>query len=240
MVFESQAPTNERGVFRRNLAEHIDHTLLKAEATRAEILRLCEEAASYGFHAVCVNGRWLPLVADRLHDTTVQVAGVVSLPLGADATKVKVAQAEDAIYAGADEIDMVADLAAIVEADGQYLLHQVRSVLKVCRSMRPPVLLKVIIESAALTYEQKVFACQVVQQAGADFLKTSTGFHPAGGATVEDVRLMKEAAPHCRIKAAGGIRTAQQALAFLEAGAERIGTSASVQIINELRATDRP
>jgi len=237
MAFASQVPMNEQGIFSGNLAEHIDHTLLKAEATREEILRLCEEAASYGFHAVCVNGRWLPLVAERLHDTTVQVAGVVNLPLGADTTRIKVAQAEEAIYAGADEIDMVADLAAIVEADAQYLLHQLRSVLKVCRSMRPPVLLKVIIESAALTREQKVFACQIAQQAGVDFVKTSTGFHPAGGATVEDVRLMKEAAPHCRIKAAGGIRTAQQALAFLEAGAERIGTTSGVQIMNELKVS---
>jgi deoxyribose-phosphate aldolase len=217
-----------------DIARYIDHTLLKAEATREEILRLCDEADLYGFRAVCVNGRWLSLAAERLHDTTVQVAGVVSLPLGADTTRTKVAQAEDAIFAGADEIDMVADLAAVIEGDAQYLLHQLRSVLKVCRTMKPPVLLKVIIESAALTREQKVFACQVAEQAGADFIKTSTGFHPAGGATIEDVRLIKETAPRCRVKAAGGIRTAQQALAFLAAGAERIGTSAGVQIMNEL------
>jgi len=217
-----------------NIAEHIDHTLLKPEATREEVLRLCDEADLYGFHAVCVNGRWLSLAAERLQDTTVQVAGVVSLPLGADTTKVKVAQADDAIFAGADEIDMVADLAAIIEEDAPYLLHQLRSVLKVCRTMKPPVLLKVIIESAALTRAQKVFACQIAEQAGVDFIKTSTGFHPAGGATTEDIALIKEAAPRCRIKAAGGIRTAQQALAFLAAGAERIGTSAGVQIMNEL------
>jgi deoxyribose-phosphate aldolase len=108
------------------------------------------------------------------------------------------------------------------------------SVLKVCRTMRPPVLLKVIIESAALTHDQKLFACRVAQQAGVDFVKTSTGLHPAGGATVEDIQLMKEAAPNCRIKAAGGIRTAQQAIAMLEAGAERIGTSAGVQIMHEM------
>jgi deoxyribose-phosphate aldolase len=129
---------------------------------------------------------------------------------------------------------MVADLAAVIEADGPYLLHQLRSVLRECRSVRPPVPLKVIIESAALTHDQKVFACQIAQEAGADFLKTSTGFHPAGGATVDDVRLMKEAAPQCRVKAAGGIRTAQQAMAMVQAGADRIGTSAGVQIMNEL------
>ncbi|OHB62564.1 MAG: deoxyribose-phosphate aldolase [Planctomycetes bacterium RBG_13_60_9] len=222
-----------------DVARCIDHTLLRAEATQTEILRLCDEAVAYGFHAVCVNGRWLSLVADRLHDTPVQVAGVVSLPLGGDTTKIKAAQAQEAIREGADEIDMVADLAAIIEADARYLLHQLMTVLKVCRIMRPPVLLKVIIESAALTYDQKVFACQIAQQAGVDFLKTSTGLHPAGGATVEDVRLMTETAPQCRIKAAGGIKTAQQAIALLGAGAERIGTSAGVAIINEIRTAQR-
>jgi deoxyribose-phosphate aldolase len=228
--------TSEPQAMRNDIARYIDHTLLKAEATRGEILRLCDEAVSYGFHTVCVSGRWLSLVAERLHGTPVNVGGVVSLPLGADTTKIKVAQTREAVQAGADEIDMVADLAAIIEADAGYLLHELQSAVGVCRSIRPPVLLKVIIESAALTHDQKVFACEIAQQAGADFVKTSTGLHPAGGATVEDVRLMKEAAPRCKVKAAGGIRTAQQVLAFLEAGAERIGTSAGVQIVNELQA----
>jgi deoxyribose-phosphate aldolase len=232
---ELPAPAVGQSVSAPDLAKYIDHTLLKAEATQVEILRVCDEAIACGFHAVCVNGRWLSFVADRLHETPVQVAGVVSLPLGADTTKIKAAQAQDAIHAGADEIDMVADLAAIIEADARYLLHQLMTVLRVCRAMRPPVLLKVIIESAALTHDQKVFACQIVQQAGVDFVKTSTGLHPAGGATVEDVRLMKESAPKCKVKAAGGIKTAQQALAMLEAGADRIGTSAGLQIMNELR-----
>jgi deoxyribose-phosphate aldolase len=229
----------EQGASAPDLAKYVDHTLLKAKATQAEILRICDEAVAYGFHAVCVNDRWLSLVADRLQETPVQVAGVVSLPLGADTTKVKAAQAQDAIYAGADEIDMVADLAAIIEGDARYLLHQLMTVLKVCRAMRPPVLLKVIIESAALTHEQKVFACQIAQEAGVDYVKTSTGFHPAGGATVEDVRLMKESAPKCKVKAAGGIKTAQQALAMLSAGADRIGTSAGVAIIEEVREHGR-
>jgi len=235
MTWESPGSPAEQAVAVTDLAKYIDHTLLRAEATRADILRVCDEAVAYGFHAVCVNARWLSLVADRLHETPVQVAGVVSLPLGADTTKIKAAQAKDAIYAGADEIDMVADLAAIIEGDGRYLLHQLMSVLRVCRSMRPAVPLKVIIESAALTREQKIFACQIGRQAGVDFLKTSTGMHPAGGATVEDVRLMKETAPQCRIKAAGGIKTAEQALALVNAGADRIGTSAGVAIISELR-----
>ena len=218
------------------LAECIDHTLLDATVTTEQIKQLCQEAKTYGFHTVCVNGRWVPLAAEELHSTKVRVGGVVSLPLGADSTKIKVAQAKDAVFAGADELDMVADLAAIIEGDSKYLCSQLRGVLKVCRSMRPAVVLKVIIESAALSSEQKVFACQIAHDCGVDFIKTSTGLNPAGGATVEDIKLMKETAPSCKIKAAGGIRTAKQAIEMLEAGAERIGTSSGVQIINEFRA----
>ena len=220
----------------KELASRIDHTLLDAAATRERIVQLCRDAQSYGFHAVCVNGRWVSLAAELLAGSKVCVAGVVSLPLGADSTAIKVAQAKEAVFAGADEIDMVADLASIIESDSRYLLDQLRAVLRICRSMRPAVLLKVIIESAALTTEQKVFACQIAQEAGVDFLKTSTGLHPAGGATVEDIRLMKQTAPACKIKAAGGIRTAAQALEMLGAGAERIGTSCGVKILSELRA----
>ena len=221
----------------KDIAGFIDHTLLKPEATGPEILRLCDEAVAWGFHAVCVNGRWVSVAAERLVGTEVKTAAVVGFPLGAEATKVKVAGTRDVIDAGADEVDVVADLAAVLEADANYLLHQLRSVLRECRSMRPRVLLKVIIESAALTREQKLFACQIAQQAGADFIKTSTGLHPAGGATADDVRLIKETAPSCKVKASGGIKTAQQALAMLEAGADRIGTSSGVQIMQELEAT---
>ena len=230
---------HESQITSSSVATRIDHTLLKAEATQAEILRLCEEAVSHGFHAVCVNGRWVSTAADRLQGTSVAVCTVVGFPLGAGTTKAKVAETQDAIHAGADEIDVVADLAAIVEGDARYLLHQLMSVLRACRTIRPPVLLKTIIESAALTHDQKVFACEIAQQAGVDFLKTSTGFHAAGGATVEDVALMKQTAPRCRIKASGGIKTAQQAIAMLEAGADRIGTSAGVAIVEELREHDR-
>jgi len=217
------------------LAGYIDHTLLEATATKEQIEQLCQEAIDFGFHAVCVNPRWVPLVAERLHNTKVKVASVVSLPLGADSTKIKVAQAKDAIFAGADEIDMVADLSAVIEGDWRYLSSQLQVVLKVCRSMRPAVVLKVIIESAALNREQKIFACQIANSCKVDFVKTSTGLHPAGGAIAEDVKLMKENAPDCRVKAAGGIKTAKQAIELLQAGAERIGTSSGVQIINELR-----
>ena len=218
------------------LAGCIDHTLLEATATEEKIEQLCREAKSYGFHTVCVNGRWVALAAEQLAGSKVAVGGVVSLPLGADSTKIKVAQAREAIFAGADEFDMVADLAAIIEGDTKYLQSQIQAVLKVCRSMRPAVVLKVIIESAALSREQKIFACQIADRCRVDFIKTSTGLHPAGGATIEDIKLMKQTAPNCKIKAAGGIKTAKQALEMLEAGAERIGTSSGVQIINELRA----
>ncbi len=220
----------------KELARYIDHTLLDAMATEEQIRQLCQDAKSYGFCAVSVNPRWVALAAEQLHGSKVKVGGVVSLPLGADTTKIKVAQAKEAIFAGADEIDMVADLASIVEGDARYLRDELRAVLKVCRSMRPAVLLKVIIESAALNREQKIFACEIANQVGVDFIKTSTGFHPAGGATVEDIKLMKETAPNCRIKAAGGIRTVEQVLEMLEAGAERIGTSCGVQIIEQFKA----
>ncbi len=220
----------------KELAGCIDHTLLDATATKEQIEQLCQEAIDFGFHTVCVNGRWVPLAAELLAGSKVAVGGVVSLPLGADSTKIKVAQAKEAIFAGADEIDMVADLAGIIAGNSKYLQSQIQAVLKVCRSMRPAVVLKVIIESAALNHDQKIFACQAADRCGVDFIKTSTGLHPAGGATVEDIKLIKETAPNCKIKAAGGIKTAKKALEMLAAGAERIGTSSSIQIINELRA----
>lgn len=230
---------DESALWGDEMARRIDHTLLKAEATREQILQLCDEAMRYGFCAVCVNGRWVSTAAERLHGSGVHVASVVGFPLGADTTKAKVAQTKEAIHDGADEIDMVADLAAIVEGDTRYLLRQLQAVWNACRAMRPPVLLKVIIESAALTTEQKVLACRAAEQVGVDFVKTSTGLHPAGGATVEDIRLMRETSSRYKIKASGGIRTAQQAIAMIEAGAERIGTSAGIAIVEELRAARR-
>jgi len=235
MDAEAQTPTEPVSTSAVETAKHIDHTLLSADATRGQILKLCDEAQTYGFHAVCVSGRWVSVAADRLHGSNVKVAAVVGFPLGAETTKIKVAQTKEATHAGADEIDVVADLAAIIDEDGRYLLRQLQAILNVCRSMRPPVLLKVIIESAALTIEQKVFACQAAGQVGVDFIKTSTGFHPAGGATAEDVRLMRETAPGCKVKAAGGIQTAQQAIAMLRAGAERIGTTSAVQMMRQLK-----
>lgn len=220
----------------KKLVGCIDHSLLAATAAREQVQKLCAEAAEYGFASVFVNPRWVDFVADQLRGSVVKVGSVAGFPLGADSTKIKVAQARDVIFAGADEVDMVADLAAIIEADQAYLAEQLAAVLKVCRSMRPAVVLKVIIEASALSQEQKIFACRVCQEVGVDFIKTSTGLNPAGGAALADVKLMKEVAPNCKIKAAGGIRTAKQALDMLTAGAERIGTSSSVQIVKQFRA----
>ncbi len=219
----------------KELADCIDHTLISASATSEQIKRLCDEAMSYGFCAVAVNPRWVSLAADIMHSSPVKVDSVVGFPLGAETTKIKVEQAKELVLAGADEIDMVADLAAIMEADHNYLAGEMTAVLKVCRSMKPEVVLKVIIEAAALSKEQKVFACRICQNAGVDFIKTSTGLHPAGGANIEDVRLIKQTAPRCKVKASGGIRTLKDILDMLEAGADRIGTSTAVEIIEHFK-----
>ena len=217
---------------RKELAGLIDHTLLSATAVRGDVERHCAEAIEYGFHSVCILPRWTSVAAEILRGSGVLVDGVAGFPFGTDSAKIKAADAEEVIMAGADEVDMVADLASIIEGDRKRLIDDIGAVLKVCRSMRPVVTLKVIIESAALSDEQKVFACKVCEELGVDFIKTSTGLHPAGGAKVEDVRLMAESAPGCRIKAAGGIKTAQQALEMIAAGASRIGASASVAIVD--------
>lgn len=236
---ETRTPTERQDLPATEVAGHIDHTLLRPEATHNRVLRLCDEARTHGFHAVCVGGRWVRVAADRLHDSDVKVVAVVGFPLGSDTTNIKMAQAKEAVHAGADEIDMVADLGAIVEDDGRYLLRQLQAVLSVCRSMRPPVALKAIIESAAMTTEQKVFACRAAEQVGADFIATGTGLHPAGASTTADVALAREAAPRCKIKAAG-IQTAAQAVMMLEAGAQRIGTTCGMQIMGQFKGQIGP
>lgn len=219
----------------KEVAGYIDHTLISSDTTSEQIRQLCREADSYGFYAVTVNPRWVDLAADILHRSPVKVDSLVGFPLGADTTRIKVEQARQLVLAGTDEIDMVADLAAIIEADHNYLAGELTAVLKVCRSMKPGVVLKVIIESAALSREQKIFACRICQQAGADFIKTSTSMHPAGGASIEDVQLIRQTAPKCRVKASGGIHTVQDTLDMLRAGADRIGTSRGVDIIEQFK-----
>ena len=221
---------------KEQFAKYFDHTLLDSVATAADIQRLCNQVLQYGFYSACVQPRWVSLCADILHGTEAKVVSVAGFPFGTDSPKIKALQAEEVIMAGADEVDMVADLASVIEGDAGYLRADFEAVLKVCHSMSPKVPLKVIIESAALNEEQIQFVCGIAQQVGVDFLKSSTGFHKAGGACLDDVRLMIESAPNCRVKASGGIRTTEQALAFIEAGASRIGASASVEMIEQFNS----
>jgi deoxyribose-phosphate aldolase len=223
----------------RELAAVIDHTLLAATASEDEIAALCNEAKEWGFASVCVNPRWVSLAADLLEGTKVNVCSVISFPFGTDTTKMKAGAAEDVIFDGADEVDMVADLAAIRAGDHNYLTHELREVLAVCREIRPAAVLKVILETAALEEGQKRRACRTCAAAGVDFIKTSTGFHSSGGATVADVRLLKQEGAPCKVKASGGIRTVGAAMAMLEAGADRLGCSASVAIVSEFKSMMR-
>jgi deoxyribose-phosphate aldolase len=215
-------------------AKYIDHTLLSASAISSDIEKLCGEAIEYGFHSVCINPRWISLAADELNKTPVKIASVVGFPLGAELTEIKAAQTKAAIFAGADEIDMVIDIASVLQGDVRYLENQLETVLQQCRAVRPNVLLKVIIESALLNEEQIKSVCLSASKLGVDFVKTSTGTNKAGGATVEAVKLMKEWATGCEVKAAGGIKTFEQLKSFVNAGASRIGTSSAVDIMNQL------
>lgn len=222
---------------KEELAKYFDHTILDCMATADDIRRHCDEAIKYGFYAVCVQPRWVALAADILHGTDVKVDSVAGFPFGTETPKVKALEAKAVIMDGADEVDIVADMASILTGDADYLRRDFGAVLDVCRKMHPAVPLKVIIESAALDEEQIRFVCGIAQQTDVDFVKTSTGMHKAGGAELDDVKLIIESAPHCKIKAAGGIKTLAQAMAFIDAGVLRIGASASVQIMEEFIST---
>jgi deoxyribose-phosphate aldolase len=210
------------------LARLIDHTLLKAEATEAQIGTLCAEACRYHFAAVCVNPSWVSLCAKLVSGSGVQVCTVVGFPLGATTTVVKVAEARDAIVSGATEIDMVINIGALKSGNDDLVRRDIREVVTAARGKA---LVKVILETALLTREEKIKACLFAKQAGADFVKTSTGFGP-GGATVEDVALLRETVgKQMGVKASGGIRDRTLAMALVAAGATRLGTSASVAIV---------
>ena len=218
---------------KEQLAKYFDHTILDSAATEPDIRRLCDESLQYGFYSVCVQPRWVSFCANLLHGTDVKVVSVAGFPFGTDSPRIKALQAEEVIMAGADEVDIVADLAAVIDGDRKRLQDDMAAVLKVCQSMKPEVILKVIIEASALNHEQIRFVCDAAQAVGVDFVKSNTGFHKTGGAKLDEVKLMIESAPHCRVKASAGITTAEQALAFVEAGVSRIGASASVQIIEQ-------
>jgi deoxyribose-phosphate aldolase len=212
------------------LARYIDHTLLKAEATAKDIEQLCAEAREYKFHSVCVNGFRVELARSLLENSDTKVTSVVGFPLGAMDADVKRFETEAAIDAGAHEIDVVLNIGRLREGDDPYVLRELRDVVEAADE-RP---VKVIIEACLLTRDQKVQACKLVLESGAQFVKTSTGFS-TGGAAIEDVKLIRETVgPSFGIKAAGGIRDTATALAMIEAGATRLGTSGSVGIVQDI------
>ena len=205
----------------------IDHTLLKPTATKQDIVKLCEEAKKYGFFAVCVNPMYVSFCKSLLRDTSVKVCTVIGFPLGATTTAVKVFESKEAIDNGADEIDMVINVSALRSKDYNYVLEDISAVREVTKGK----ILKVIIETAYLNEEEKIKACELAKEAKADFVKTSTGFAPTG-ATAEDVSLMRKIVGlEMGVKASGGIRTIKDVLKMIKAGANRIGTSSSVEII---------
>ncbi len=214
-----------------SIATMIDHTLLKPDATEAEIAQLCYEARKYGFAAVCVNPSYVRLAAQLLKDSPVKVCTVVGFPLGATLTEVKAYEAQRAIDDGAREIDMVINIGALKSKDYDTVFRDIATVVRTCHA--GGAIVKVIIEAALLTDEEKVVACQLAKEAGADYVKTSTGFGP-GGATVADVALIRRVVgPTMGVKAAGGIRSYEDAQKMVAAGATRIGASAGVKIVQE-------
>ncbi|HIC93571.1 MAG TPA: deoxyribose-phosphate aldolase [Anaerolineae bacterium] len=216
-----------------DIAKIIDHTLLKPEATRDQIVQLCREAREYGFAAVCVNPCYVKLATELLRGSPVKVCSVVGFPLGATLPEVKAYEARRAIEEGAAEIDMVINIGALKSGDLELVRRDIAAVVDVCHAKGA--LCKVIIEAALLSDEEKVLACQLAKAAGADYVKTSTGFGP-GGATVHDVALMRRTVgPGMGVKAAGGIRSYEAARNMIEAGATRIGASAGVKIVREAR-----
>lgn len=217
----------------RELAGMIDHTLLRPEATAAQIARLCAEAAGYGFHSVCVNSAYIKNCKSLLAGTPVKICTVAGFPLGAVSTSIKVFEAGNAASLGADEIDMVINIGALQDGLFAYVKDEIAAVVEAASNS---IITKVILENCYLTEGRKRTGCRLAVEAGAHFVKTSTGFGPTG-ATVEDVALMKkEVGRKIGIKAAGGIRNLMTALAMIEAGATRLGTSSSVSIIGEMAA----
>ncbi|MFZ5815195.1 MAG: deoxyribose-phosphate aldolase [Bacillota bacterium] len=222
----------EKSLTPAQVAKLIDHTLLKPEATEEQIRRLCAEAREYQFMSVCVNPHWVPLCAELLQGSGVKVCTVIGFPLGANRSEIKAVEAEDAIARGATEVDMVINIGALKSKQYDRVLNDIRAVVDAAAGKA---LVKVIIETCLLTDEEKVKACQLAKEAGADFVKTSTGFS-TGGATVADVALMRRTVgPEMGVKASGGVRDYAGTIAMVEAGATRIGASAGIAIVTGAR-----
>jgi len=222
------------GVPHPELARYIDHTLLKPDSTKEQVDKLCAEAVEYKFYSVCVNSGWVAHCARKLRGTGVKVCAVVGFPLGAMDSRAKGLETRYAVENGASEIDMVINVGALKSGDLKTVEEDIRAVLRACRQTT---VMKVIIECALLNDAEKVLACQLSKKAGAHFVKTSTGF-ASGGATVQDVALMRRTVgPQMGGKAAGGIRSTQDALAMIQAGATRLGTSASIAIVSGAKSS---
>lgn len=207
----------------------IDHTILKPEATEAAVQKIIDEAKEYNFFSVCINPCWVAFASEQLADTDVAVCTVIGFPLGANTPEVKAYEAADAIKNGANEVDMVINIGALKSQQYDYVRQDIQRVVDAAKGKA---LVKVIIETALLTDEEKVKACELAKEAGADFVKTSTGFS-TGGAKVADIRLMRETVgPDMGVKASGGVHNAEEALVMIEAGATRIGASTGVAIVS--------
>ncbi|MFD1203866.1 MULTISPECIES: deoxyribose-phosphate aldolase [Sporosarcina] len=216
-----------------NYAVYIDHTLLKPEATKDQIIALCEEAKKYSFASVCVNPTWVKNAAEQLKGSDVKVCTVIGFPLGANTPEVKAFETKDAIENGAQEIDMVINIGALKSGDDEIVQQDIEAVVKAAKGKA---IVKVIIETALLNDNEKRKACELSRIAGADFVKTSTGF-ASGGATIEDVKLMRAVVgPEMGVKASGGVRNFEDMKNMIDAGATRIGASSGVQIMQGLQS----
>lgn len=212
-----------------NLARYIDHTLLKANATEAEVTKVCDEAKTHNFYSVCINPYFVSFVANQLKDSDVKVTSVIGFPLGANTTEIKAQEAKKAVNDGADEIDMVINVSALKDGKFNYVEKDIATVVE---AIKGKAILKVILETCLLTDEEKVKACELSKSAGAHFVKTSTGFS-TGGATEADVKLMKSiVGDDMEVKASGAVRDYETALVMIKAGATRIGASSSVSIVS--------
>ncbi|MFP5385101.1 MAG: deoxyribose-phosphate aldolase [Bacteriovoracia bacterium] len=217
-----------------NFNQYIDHTALKADTDKKQIEKLCAEAREYDFFSVCVNSYYVKTAVALLNGSSSKVCTVVGFPLGASTMETKRFEAMKAVAEGAKEIDMVINVSAIKSGEWQYVLDDMSSLAQVCHQQGA--LLKVILETCLLTEEEKKKACELAVKAGVDFVKTSTGFS-TGGATVEDVKLMRSIVGNMGVKASGGIRDAETARKMIEAGATRLGTSASVEIMKGIKSS---
>jgi len=212
----------------KNLESYIDHTNVRPEASKQDIIKLCEEAREFNFKSVCVNPCYVELAKNNLYDTNINICAVIGFPLGANATSIKIFEATNAVHDGANELDMVINIGAVKSGDWFFVKKDIRSVI---RSVAGRALVKVIIETCLLTQEEKIKVCKCAVDSGADFIKTSTGYSIAG-AVSEDIKLIRKIVKNkCKIKAAGGIKHIEEAIVMINSGADRLGTTNGARIM---------